>query len=121
MVKIRYAEYSDKEYWFGIDQHMVESEFEYKVQTKRAYILDLNDKPIGLLRYNLFWDNTPFCTLLFIEEDYQRNGYGKQLMEYWEQDMKRQGYGMLCLHPRRWTKRHSTFTGNLDIKTVEGL
>ena len=74
---------------------MVESEFEYKVQTKRAYILDLNDKPIGLLRYNLFWDNTPFCTLLFIEEDYQRNGYGKQLMEYWEQDMKRQGYGML--------------------------
>lgn len=95
MVKIRYAEYSDKEYWFGIDQHMVESEFEYKVQTKRAYILDLNDKPIGLLRYNLFWDNTPFCTLLFIEEYYQRNGYGKQLMEYWEQDMKRQGYGML--------------------------
>lgn len=95
MVKIRYAEYSDKEYWFSVDQHMPESEFEHKVQTKRAYILCLNDKPIGLLRYNLFWDNTPFCTLLFIEEENQRKGYGKQLMEYWEQDMKRQGYGML--------------------------
>ena len=95
MVKIRYAEYSDKEYWFSVDQHMPESEFEYKVQTKRAYILYLNDKPTGLLRYNPFWDNTPFCTLLFIEEEYQRKGYGKQLMEYWEQDMKRQGYGML--------------------------
>ena len=55
MVKIRYAEYSDKEYWFSVDQHMPESEFEHKVQTKRAYILCLNDKPIGLLRYNLFW------------------------------------------------------------------
>lgn len=22
MVKIRYAEYSDKEYWFSVDQHM---------------------------------------------------------------------------------------------------
>lgn len=32
MVKIRYAEYSDKEYWFSVDQHMPESEFEYKVQ-----------------------------------------------------------------------------------------
>ena len=95
MVKIRYAEYSDKEYWFSVDQHMPESEFKHKVQTKRAYILCLNDKPIGLLRYNLFWDNTPFCTLLFIEKEYQRKGYGKQLMEYWEQDMKRQGYGML--------------------------
>lgn len=68
MVKIRYAEYSDKEYWFSVDQHMPESEFEHKVQAKRAYILYLNDKPIGLLRYNLFWDNTPFCTLLFIEK-----------------------------------------------------
>ena len=95
MVKIRYAEYSDKEYLFSVDQHMPESEFEYKVQTKRAYILCLNDKPTGLVRYNLFWDNTTFCTLLFIEEEYQRKGYGKQLMEYWEQDMKRQGYGML--------------------------
>ena len=69
MVKIRYAEYSDKEYWFSVDQHMPESEFEHKVQTKRAYILCLNDKPIGLLRYNLFWDNTPFCKLIFIEEE----------------------------------------------------
>lgn len=50
---------------------------------------------ILLLPSILVWDNTPFCTLLFIEEEYQRNGYGKQLMEYWEQDMKQQGYGML--------------------------
>ena len=25
-----------------------------------------NEKIIGVLRYNLFWDNTPFCTMLFI-------------------------------------------------------
>ena len=32
---------------------------------------------------------------LAVWPEYQRKGYGKQLMEYWEQDMKRQGYGML--------------------------
>ena len=51
--------------------------------------------PVGLLRYNLFWDNAPFCTMLFIEQSHQRKGYGKMLMTHWEMDMKAQGFGML--------------------------
>ena len=74
---------------------MPETEFINKVRDKRGYILLLDGIPIGLLRYNLFWDNTPFCTMLFIDEKYQRKGYGKRLMEFWENDMKLQGYGML--------------------------
>ncbi|WP_373725763.1 GNAT family N-acetyltransferase [Bacteroides heparinolyticus] len=42
-----------------------------------------------------FWDNTPFCTLLFIDTEHRKNGYGKLMMEYWEKDMKSQGYEML--------------------------
>ena len=44
---------------------------------------------------NLFWDNIPFCTLLFIESRYQRQGFGRSLMERWEKDMKTKGYGMV--------------------------
>lgn len=95
MLKIRYLTVSDKEFWYRLDKHLPETEFENKVHTKRGYILLLDEKPIGLLRYNLFWDNTPFCTMLFVDPEYQRKGYGKQLMEYWENDMKQQGYGML--------------------------
>ena len=47
------------------------------------------------MRYNLFWDNTPFCTMIFIDNRFRGMGYGKQLMDYWEQDMRSQGYGML--------------------------
>lgn len=39
------------------------------------------DKPAGILRYNLFWDNTPFCTMLFVDCDYRKKGYGKRPME----------------------------------------
>ena len=95
MIKIRYLEASDKQFWYSLDKHLPETEFYNKVQTKRGYILLLDDKPIGLLRYNLFWDNTPFCTMLFVDEKYQRKGYGEHLMKYWENDMKMQGYGML--------------------------
>lgn len=95
MLKIRYLTASDKEFWYRLDKHLPETEFENKVRTNRGYILLLDEKPIGLLRYNLFWDNTPFCTMLFVDPEYQRKGYGKHLMEYWENDMKQQGYGML--------------------------
>jgi len=95
MIKIRYVEHSDKAFWLSLDQHLPEAEFDNKVKAQRGYILQLDDMPIGILRYNLFWDNTPFCTMLFIDNDYQGKGYGKRLIEHWENDMKRQGYRML--------------------------
>ncbi len=95
MLTIRYLKSSDKTFWYRLDQHLPEKEFDNKVQTKRGYILLLNDKPVGLLRYNLFWDNTPFCTMVFVDWEYQRKGYGRKLIEYWEHDMKAQGYQML--------------------------
>ena len=95
MIKIRYVEASDKEFWYSLDKHLPETEFQNKVYTKRGYVLSLNNKPVGLLRYNLFWDSVPFCTMIFIDCQYQGKGYGKQLIQYWENDMKRRGYEML--------------------------
>ena len=95
MIKIRYVEASDKEFWYSLDKHLPETEFENKENTKRGYVLSLNNKPVGLLRYNLFWDSVPFCTMIFIDCQYQGKGYGKQLIQYWENDMKRRGYEML--------------------------
>lgn len=95
MLEIRYMQNSDKEFWYSLDRHLPETEFENKVRDQRGYVLLENSKPAGLLRYNLFWDNTPFCTMLFIEESNQKKGYGTLLMEHWEKDMKSRGYHML--------------------------
>ena len=66
MIEIRYVQTEDKEFWYSLDRHLPEPEFENKVSNKRGYIIFDDNKPIGLLRYNLFWDNTPFCTMLFV-------------------------------------------------------
>ncbi len=95
MEVIRYMQMSDQKFWYSLDKHLPEAEFANKVRNKRGYVLLENNKPIGLLRYNLFWDNTPFCTLLFITSSFQGKGYGRKLVEYWENDMKSQGYGMV--------------------------
>lgn len=95
MIKIRNVQSEDKEFWYSLDKHLPEPEFDKKVSEKRGYVLLENERKVGLLRYNLFWDNTPFCTLLFVDWDYQRKGYGRKLMEHWEADMKSQGYSMI--------------------------
>ena len=95
MTEIRYVQSGDKDFWYSLDKHLPEIEFEKKVRDKMGYILLEDNRPIGLLRYNLFWDNTPFCTLLFIDWERQKKGYGRLLMEHWENDMKSQGYGMI--------------------------
>ena len=92
---IRPVEQRDKEEWYALDQHLPESVFDEKVRCGQGYVCVEGEKIIGVLRYNLFWDNTPFCTMLFIDSDYRNRNYGRQLMERWEQDMKAQGYGML--------------------------
>lgn len=97
MIDIRYVETGDKEFWYSLDKHLPEAEFMNKIRDKRGYVLIKDDTPIGLLRYNLFWDNTPFCTMLFIDGEYQGRGYGRVLMEHWENDMRSQGYEMLLV------------------------
>ncbi len=95
MPEIRTVQMSDQPFWYTLDKHLPILEFAEKVRQKQGYVLSENGKPIGLLRYNLFWDNTPFCTLLFIAKDFQRKGYGRFLMQRWESDMRDLGYDMI--------------------------
>ena len=95
MIEIRYVQLEDKTFWYQLDRHLPEQAFEGKVRDRQGYVLLVDGEPTGLLRYNLFWDNTPFCNLLFVRESHQRKGLGTLLMTHWEQDMKAQGYGML--------------------------
>ena len=94
-MEIRFITTEDKPFWYSIDKHLPEKEFYKKIRDNQGYILIADDKPVGLLRYNLFWDNTPFCTLIYIEEQHQKQGWGRLLMTHWEQDMRKQGYRMV--------------------------
>lgn len=97
MITIQHVQKQDKIFWFKLDKHLSEEEFEKKVRDKMGYILSENNISIALLRYNLFWDNTPFCTMLYVDKNFRNKGYGKILMEHWEKEMMALGYGMLMV------------------------
>jgi len=95
MIQIRHVQPEDRIFWFGLDKHLSQKEFDNKVSSKSGYVLLADDVPVGLLRYSLFWDSIPFCNMLYIDARYQRKGYGKKLMAHWEEEMKAQGYERL--------------------------
>ncbi len=91
---IRYVKNEDRIAWYALDHDLPETGFDEKVRNRQGYVYEVDGRIIGILRYNLFWDNIPYCTMLHIDVEYQGRGYGQELMEYWEQEMRSSGCGM---------------------------
>jgi len=86
---------NDKAFWFSLDKHLKDTELDLKIRDKRGYIISIDGNPIGVMRYNMMWDNTPFLTLIYIGDAYHGKGYGKQAMLFWEKEMRELGYKMV--------------------------
>jgi ribosomal protein S18 acetylase RimI-like enzyme len=95
MFDLRYVSDADKWFWFTLDKHLDDSEFDLKVRDRRGYIISNDGKPIGIMRFNLFWDNIPFLTMIYIDGQSQRKGFGRQVMLHWENEMRSLGYKMV--------------------------
>lgn len=95
MNRIRFAEMSDLPVLSIHDRHLAESELTALISQKRVLIMSEGNDLVGWLRYNLFWDNTPFLNLLYLLENFRGMGLGGQLTAFWEREMKRAGYDMV--------------------------
>ena len=89
---IRYAEETDIPVLSEWDKHISKEELENSVRLKRILILFVDEIFVGWLRYNLFWDNTPFMNMLYVLEGIRGKGFGKELVTFWENEMRRKGH-----------------------------
>lgn len=92
MIEIRRVREEDRDFWLSLDAHLPDGGFEEKLRDGRGYVLLNGGERAALLRYNLFWDNTPFMNLLFVAEGHRRSGLGKALVLRWEADMLESGF-----------------------------
>ncbi len=93
MIKI--ARKKDAKRLIQVDKHISDKELILSIVQKRVYIIEEDGKWIGWLRYNLFWDNTPFLNMLYIFDGYRLKGYGTKLIQYWEENMKKMKYSIV--------------------------
>ena len=95
MIKIRHVSTDDKPFWFSLDVWLSEIEFDLKVRDRRGYVISDGNKPVGIMRYNLFLDNFPYLTLVYFDEAYRGKGFGRQAVLHWENEMRELGYKMV--------------------------
>ena len=90
---IRPADEADLPFLMANDPHISPAELHNVVRLGRVLLMETTaGQPIGWLRWNLFWDNTPFMNMLYLLEDYRMQGYGRALTRHWEQLLREKGY-----------------------------
>ena len=96
-MEIRLAVAKDKKKILKYDSHIHHNKVGECIYNGLVDVLCDDDKIVGVLRYNLFWQSIPFLDLLFIDEAYRGQGWGKKMMEDWEDTMKAMGYPYVML------------------------
>ncbi len=117
---IRVAELKDIDLIKQYDKHISEAELTNVLILGRIIIAEENNNFIGWLRYNYFWDNTPFMNMLYILDKYRKKGYGKILTEYWEEKMRCLGFhSVLTSTPSNESSQR--FYNKLGYETIGGF
>ena len=91
-MSIRIAQINDLHFLKQYDKHISENELKNAINQEQILIAEIDGKNIGWLRYNYFWDNTPFMNMLFVLSEYRSKKYGTNLVVYWEEQMERLGF-----------------------------
>ncbi|MCL2593041.1 MAG: GNAT family N-acetyltransferase [Defluviitaleaceae bacterium] len=89
---IRFADNNDYLWLCEHDKYISKKILKNKIDNKEVYVVEINGKITGWLRYNLFWDNIPFMNMIYLLEEFQQMGIGKKLARHWEEEMKQKGY-----------------------------
>ena len=95
MINIRLATEADLPFLEKNDRHIRLSEIRALVGQNRILLAEMDGEIVGWLRWSLFWDNTPFMNMLYFLEDYRGKGYGRQIVEHWENQMRQEGYDLV--------------------------
>ncbi len=92
---IRYAELKDIELLKMYDKHISYEELNNSIKLKRIIVMYADNRFVGWLRYNLFWDNIPFMNMLYFLDGERNKGYGSKILSFWEEEMRQNDYNFV--------------------------
>ncbi len=94
-MEIRTAGKDDLAFLSARDRHIEPEELEALLALGRVMVAQEGGEIAGWLRWNLFWDNTPFLNMLFVLEGQRGRGVGQALLARWEEQMKGAGHPLV--------------------------
>ena len=120
MIELVYADQNDYIFLKENDSDIENEVLKEKIKAKEIILLKENGQTIGWLRYGLFWDMIPFMNMLQIKETYRRKGLGKQLVLFWESEMKKYGHKFVMTSSQS-DEEGQHFYRNLEYKDTGSL
>ena len=78
-----------------LDCHISREELNTLISLGRVAVAEDSEGFLGWMRWNLFWNNTPFLNMLYLLEPQRGKGYGKAMMDWWESEMQQQDFDTL--------------------------
>lgn len=66
--------------------------FNQAIEGGRLLIAYADGKPAGYLIYQMIWGNTPYLALIRVMPDQQQKGLGRQLVQRFEEKLKKEGF-----------------------------
>ena len=94
-MEIRTAGKDDLAFLSARDRHIEPGELEALLALGRVMVAQEGGEIAGWLRWNLFWDNTPFLNMLFVLEGCRGRGVGQVLLARWEEQRKGAGHPLV--------------------------
>ena len=89
---IRPALLTDLDWLAAHDAHAARDVLAESIHLGRVLMIERDGERVGWLRWNLFWDNTPFMNLLYLLDGHRGQGLGRALVARWEVDMAARGH-----------------------------
>ncbi len=96
-MEIRLATAEDKANILKYDCHIHHTKVGECIHHGLVDVLWDGSNIVGVLRWNLFWQSIPFLDLIYIDEVYRGRGWGRKMMDRWEDSMKTMGYPYVML------------------------
>ncbi len=63
-----------------------------KIERGEILVMKRDSDCVGWLRWGYFWDEIPFANLVWIDEPWRRQGFGRRLVTDWESRMRSDGF-----------------------------
>ncbi|MNQ98005.1 Acetyltransferase (GNAT) family protein [compost metagenome] len=92
---IKYANHTSIQWLAEVEKHIPSETLLDKINHRQILIAEIEGREIAYLRFGYFWDNIPFMNLLFVEDNYRKQGVGKRLVDYWESEMCKLGHSLV--------------------------
>lgn len=95
LVTLRPAAEIDLAFWTALDGHIQPQVLRQKLAAGTCRLILHQQTPVGVLRWNLFWDQIPFLTMIILQEAWRSQGIGGAALDAWEGAMRAKGHALV--------------------------